>query len=90
MAAEDILQFDNRITDGKIMKLDAHVGGVFPSTYKIEYKMLKSLFRKHQCGRMAVFKNHSKIYTGYEVLFRNPNKRKHKHQSENRKRMYYN
>jgi hypothetical protein len=65
MAAEDVLQFDKWIQSGKIKKLDAYVGEIFPNQYRIEYGMLKNLFGKHKCGRIAVFKNHSKIYAGY-------------------------
>ena len=64
MAAEDILQFDEWLTQGKIKKLDAYVGEIFPSSYKVEWRMLQDLFDRHQCGRIAVFRNHSKIYAG--------------------------
>jgi hypothetical protein len=69
MAADDILQFDEWLTDGKIKKLDFYVGEIFPGTYKFEYKKLKEVFEKHQCGRIAVFRNHSKIYAGYGDKF---------------------
>ena len=65
MAAEDILQMDEWIQQGKIKKMDAYVGEIFPNTYRIEYKMLKDLYARHNCGRIAVFKNHAKIYAGY-------------------------
>lgn len=64
MAAEDILCFGEYLEKGLIKKLDAYVGEIFPGSYKIEYQMLKDLFEKYQCGRIAVFKNHSKIYAG--------------------------
>jgi len=69
MAAEDILQIDEWIEKGKIKKLDAYVGEIFPNSYKVEYSMLKNLFKKHNCGRIGVFKNHSKIYSGYGDKF---------------------
>lgn len=69
MAAEDILQIDEWMKEGKIKRLDAYLGEIFPSTYRIEYQMLKELFERHQCGRIAVFKNHSKIYAGYGDKF---------------------
>ena len=69
MAAEDILQFETWLSEGRIKKLDAYVGEIFPNSYKIEYRMLKDMFEKYQCGRMAVFKNHSKIYAGYGDKF---------------------
>jgi hypothetical protein len=69
MAAEDIFQFELWIQQGKIKKLDAYVGEIFPNSYKIEYQMLKQMFEKYKCGRIAVFKNHSKIYAGYGEKF---------------------
>jgi hypothetical protein len=69
VSAEDIRQIDEWITGGRIKKLDAYIGEIFPNQYKIEYKMLKDLFRKHNCGRIAVFKNHSKVYAGYGDKF---------------------
>lgn len=69
MAAEDILQFDEWLEAGKIKKLDAYVGEIFPGSYSIEYSMLKKIFNKYQCGRIAVFKNHSKIYAGIGKKF---------------------
>lgn len=69
MAAEDILQFDEWLEAGKIKKLDAYVGEIFPGSYRIEYDMLKELFDRHKCGRIAVFKNHSKVYAGYGKKF---------------------
>lgn len=64
MAAEDILQFDEWIEEGKINKIDFYVGEIFPNSYRIEYSMLKDLIEKHKCGRIAVFRNHSKVYAG--------------------------
>ena len=69
MAAEDIICFDDWLTDGTIQKLDAYVGEIFPSTYRIEHEMLKQVFEKHQPGRIAVFRNHSKIFAGYGEKF---------------------
>jgi len=64
MAAEDILQFDEWIEQGKIKKIDFYVGEIFPNSYRIEYRMLNELIEKHKCGRIAVFRNHSKVYAG--------------------------
>ena len=69
MAAEDILQFDEWIKEGRIKKLDAYVCEIFPSTYRVEWAMLKDLYNRHQCGRIACFRNHSKIYAGYGEKF---------------------
>lgn len=65
MAAEDILQLEIWVKENRIKKLDAYVGEIFPNSYKIEYQMLKEMFEKYNCGHIAVFKNHSKIYAGY-------------------------
>ena len=64
MAAEDILQFDEWIEQGKIKKIDFYVGEIFPNSYRVEYRMLNELIEKHKCGRIAVFRNHSKVYAG--------------------------
>jgi len=69
MAAEDILQFDNWLDQGRIRKLDAYVGEIFPTSYKVEWRMLQDLFQRHKCGRIAVFRNHSKIYAGVGEKF---------------------
>lgn len=69
MAADDILQFEEWLESGRIKKLDAYVGEIFPGTYRMEYKKLKDVFEKYKCGRIAVFKNHSKIYAGIGEKF---------------------
>lgn len=70
MAAEDVLQFDEWLQNGQIKKLDAYVGEIFPNSYKIEYQLLKDVFERNSGGgRIAVFKNHSKIYAGIGPKF---------------------
>lgn len=69
LAAEDILQFKEWITGGVIEKMDCYVGEIFPNSYKIEWKMLNKMIEETKCGRVAVFKNHSKIYAGYGDSF---------------------
>ena len=69
MSAEDILMFESWLEKGLIKKLDAYVGEIFPNQYAIEHNMLKALFEKYKCGRIAVFKNHSKIFAGYGNKF---------------------
>lgn len=64
MNAEDILQIDEWLNEGRIKKLDAYVGEIFPSSYKVEWQMLKDLFKRHECGRLCCFRNHSKIFAG--------------------------
>lgn len=69
MAAEDIFQLEEWLKSGKIKKLDAYVGEIFPSSYVVEWRMLNAMFDKYQCGRIACFKNHSKIYAGWGDKF---------------------
>jgi hypothetical protein len=68
MASEDIYQIEEWLEMGKIKKMDAYVGEIFPGTYKLEYLMLKPIIEKYG-GRVAVFRNHSKIYAGYGDKF---------------------
>lgn len=45
--------------------MDIYVGEIFPGSYKVEYAMLRKFYEEHpEAGRMAVFRNHSKIYAG--------------------------
>ena len=68
MASEDVYQFRDYLESGKIKKIDAYVGEIFPGTYKLEYALLKQVIEGHG-GRVAVFKNHSKIFAGYGDKF---------------------
>ena len=65
MAAEDILQFREWVETGIIERLDCYVGEIFPTSYRVEYRMLQQLVSDTQCGRLAVFRNHSKIFAGH-------------------------
>ena len=68
MAAEDILQLKEWCVGGNIRRLDIYVGEIFPSSYKIEWQMLSDYYAPggelYGCGRVAVFRNHSKIIAG--------------------------
>lgn len=68
MAAEDIFQLQEWLAEGKIKKLDIYVGEIFPNSYKVEYQMLCDMYANNGelagGGRVAVFRNHSKIYAG--------------------------
>jgi hypothetical protein len=44
MAAEDIYQLQQWVSEEKIKKLDIYVGEIFPSSYKIEYQMLREMY----------------------------------------------
>lgn len=65
LAGEDLLQIEEWVNEGKIKHLDMYVGEIFPTSYIIEWEMLKSMYSRHEgLGRYAVFRNHSKIYAG--------------------------
>jgi len=68
MASEDVYQIQEWIAAGKIKKIDAYVGEIFPGSYKLEFKLLKKVI-EDAGGRVAVFKNHSKIFAGYGNKF---------------------
>ena len=68
MAAEDVYQMEDWLASGKIKKMDAYVGEIFPGTYKQEYALLKPIIESYG-GRVAVFRNHSKIFAGYGDKF---------------------
>lgn len=68
MVAEDILQIQQWYEAGKIKKFDMYLGEIFPNSYKIEWGMVKRFYEKNpDVGRAAVFRNHSKIYAGYNI-----------------------
>jgi hypothetical protein len=68
LASEDILQMEQWLQNGTIKKIDAYVGEIFPGSYCQEYALLKPIIEKHG-GRVAVFRNHSKIFAGYGEKF---------------------
>lgn len=66
MAAEDILQLRMWYEEGRIRKMDMYVGEIFPNSYRIEWGMVRKFYSDHpEAGRAAVFRNHSKIYAGF-------------------------
>ena len=68
MAEQDVLEFENYYNLGRIQKLDFYVGEIFPGTYCIEYSKLSKLVNR--CGgRIAVFRNHSKVFVGFGSRF---------------------
>lgn len=65
MAAEDILQVQQWHEEGKIKHFDMYLDEIFPSSYKIEWAMVRTFYEQHpDVGRVAIFRNHSKIYAG--------------------------
>ncbi len=68
MASEDIYQVRDWLEGGKIKRLDAYVGEIFPNSYNLEWHLLCPIIKKHG-GRVAVFRNHAKIFAGYGDKF---------------------
>ncbi|MDR1356216.1 MAG: hypothetical protein LBJ58_00945 [Tannerellaceae bacterium] len=76
MAAEGILQFDEWVENGRIKNLDAYVGEIFPNQYRVEYAMLKDIFKKRNCGRslvvdvviVFVFVNHAHVERHFSCI----------------------
>lgn len=62
MSEEDVRQFEEWLEAGRIEKADFYVGEIFPGSYVVEYSHLKEFADKY--GRIAVFRNHSKIIAG--------------------------
>lgn len=67
--AEDVLTIDNLMGEGRIGALDFYVGEIFPNQYRAEYAMLCEMFERRACGRLVVFKNHSKLMGGIGDAF---------------------
>lgn len=66
MAAEDIYQFFDWYKEGRIKKIDMYLGEIFPNSYRMEWQMVKKFYEDNPtAGRAAIFRNHSKIYAGY-------------------------
>lgn len=63
MADDDVLQFKDWVESGKIKRLDAYCGEIFPGSYAKEHRGMKEIVDKCS-GRVAIFKNHAKIFAG--------------------------
>lgn len=61
MAVADVDQLNAWIDEGRIGRLDAYVGEIFPGSYPREHGALCSTVRAAG-GRVAVFRNHSKVF----------------------------
>jgi hypothetical protein len=68
MSVSEVCRFEKWLTAGLIGRLDAYVGEIFPSQYVDAYSALCALVRKTG-GRVAVFRNHSKIFAGINERF---------------------
>lgn len=61
MAMNDVIQLGKWLDEGKISRLDAYVGEIFPNQYADEYDALCEIVRPAG-GRVCTFKNHSKVF----------------------------
>lgn len=61
MAVDDVRQFVDWLEAGRIKRLDAYVGEIFPGSYPKEYAALLDAVSRYG-GRVAVFRNHSKVF----------------------------
>jgi hypothetical protein len=64
MAGEDILYLFDLHKQGVITRMDAYLGEIFKSSYPHEYTTIKDMYATYPIGRIAFFKNHSKIFAG--------------------------
>ncbi len=67
MAAADVEEIDDWLRKGYIKKIDIFVGEIFRNN--IVYGQLEKVLRRHNCGRIKVFRNHSKVMVGYGERF---------------------
>lgn len=63
MAAEDVAQIESWLRDGKIKRIDAYCGEIFPNQYANIHADLCRVV-KPGGGRVCIFRNHSKIFAG--------------------------
>lgn len=68
MARIDIEEFHRQIMLGRIGELNFYVGEIFPGSYPEEYAEICEVCRDSG-GRVAVFRNHSKVMAGHGEKF---------------------
>lgn len=68
MAKLDIEEFHRQFVLGRIGELNFYVGEIFPGSYPEEYAEICEVCRDSG-GRVAVFRNHSKVMAGYGEKF---------------------
>lgn len=61
MASADVCMFEGWLQSGKIRRLDAYVGEIFPAQYADTHSDLCRVVRPYG-GRVAIFRNHCKIF----------------------------
>ncbi|MBQ9502847.1 MAG: hypothetical protein IJU70_11870 [Lentisphaeria bacterium] len=68
IAKVDIQEYLRQITLGRIGRLDFYVGEILPGSFPEEYRELGEVCRDSG-GRIAVFRNHSKVMAGLGEKF---------------------
>ncbi len=68
MAMPDCEAFGGWVRSRRISRLDAYVGEIFPSQYSDEHLVMCQVSRDSG-GRLAVFRNHSKIILGCNLTY---------------------
>lgn len=64
MSMQDVEQLDTWLNEGKIGRIDAYCGEIFPNQYCDEHATLCDVVRPAG-GRVAVFRTHAKIFAGF-------------------------
>lgn len=68
MAGADIQEIGSWLDAGYLQKVDFYVGEIFTSRYANEFVLLKEICSKYG-GRVALFRNHSKVMAGFGDRF---------------------
>ena len=63
MALPDVEQLAKWLESGRIGRMDAYAGEIFPNQYPDVHRRLCDVMRAHG-GRVAIFRNHAKVYAG--------------------------
>lgn len=65
MFSGDALQLLSWVEGGEIEKLDLYVGEIFKASYSAVWSQIHDFYKTHpDVGRLAIFRNHSKIIAG--------------------------
>lgn len=67
MAMTDIEGLEKYIENKQLLRLDVYVGEIFPGTYGNEFEKIKKVVKPD--GRVAIFRNHSKVLAGHGNKF---------------------
>lgn len=68
MAYTDVLELEQWLQKGYVRHIDVYLGEFFRSSYPVIYAKLKEVVESCH-GRVAVFRNHSKVIAGFGPRF---------------------